>query len=400
MTIQLAIAGGGIGGLAAAFACQRAGCAVRVLEQARAFSEVGAGIQLGSNVTRVLHAWGLGPRLDDLSAAPQSLVVRDAADARELGRMPLGSAFQARYGAPYLTIHRADLQHILLEAARATGVALRLEARVAAVEPRGADVALRLEGYDLLEADALVAADGVWSAMREAAFADGPAKPTGHIAYRALAPRDSLPARVRTNDVNLWLGARTHVVAYPVRRGELLNVVAIVEASQRPPSQDWDQGGQAAELVVAMGELAPALHTLIDAMPAWRVWDLHGRPPVAGPQAIARGRIALLGDAAHPMLPYLAQGAGMAIEDADVLGRAVAGASVADIPEAFARYANERWQRCAQVQAGALRNATIFHLGGPLRFGRNAALRLLGERLLDQPWLYGFDAGGARRAAA
>jgi salicylate hydroxylase len=389
--IKLAIAGGGIGGLAAAFACRRAGCDVQVLEQARAFSEVGAGIQLGPNVTRVLHGWGLGARLDDLSAAPESLIVRDAAQGRELGRMQLGSAFNVRYGSPYLTIHRADLQHLLLEAARAAGAELRLEARVAGVEAGEAKVTLRLQGYDHLEADALIAADGVWSAIRDAVFGDGAAKPSGHIAYRALAPQDSLPASVRTGDVNLWLGSRTHVVAYPVRRGELLNVVAIVEARQRPPSQDWDQGGLAADLLRAMGSVNGKLRELIEAMPAWRVWTLHGRPPVASPQAMARGRVALLGDAAHPMLPYLAQGAGMAIEDAHVLARVLQNATASNVAAALASYANERWQRCAQVQSGALRNATIFHADGALRFGRDTAMRFLGERLLDQPWLYGFS---------
>lgn len=390
--IQLAIAGGGIGGLAAAFACRRAGCRVQVLEQARAFSEVGAGIQLGPNVTRVLHDWGLAARLEDLAAAPQCLIVRDAAGGRELGRMQLGSAFIARYGAPYLTIHRADLQHLLLEAARAAGAQLRLQARVADVEASKAKVTLRLQGYDHVESDALIAADGVWSAIRDAVFGDGAAKPSGHIAYRALATQDSVPATVRTGDVNLWLGERTHVVAYPVRRGELLNVVAIVEANQREPSQDWDQGGQAAELLRAMGPVEGKLRGLIEAMPAWRVWSLHGRPPVAGPQLMARGRVALLGDAAHPMLPYLAQGAGMAIEDAHVLARTMQGTSPGDLAAALSRYAQERWRRCAQVQAGALRNAKVFHLGGAMRLGRDTALRWMGERLLDQPWLYGFSA--------
>jgi salicylate hydroxylase len=391
MTIALAIAGGGIGGLAAAFACRRAGCDVQVLEQARAFSEVGAGIQLGPNVTRVLHGWGLGARLDDLSAAPQALVVRDAARGRELGRMQLGGAFSVRYGAPYLTIHRADLQRLLLEAARSAGAKLRLEARVAGVEADDSKVTLRLQGDDHLQSDALIAADGVWSAIRDAVFGDGAARPSGHIAYRALAPQDSLSAAARTGDVNLWLGARTHVVAYPVRRGELLTVVAIVEARQRAPSQDWDQGGQAAELLRAMGSVDGKLRELIEAMPAWRVWSLHGRPPVASPQAMSRGRIALLGDAAHPMLPYLAQGAGMAIEDAHVLARLLQGTPGSNVAAALASYANERWRRCAQVQAGALRNAAVFHMDGALRFGRDTALRFLGERLLDQPWLYGFS---------
>lgn len=388
MTLRVAIAGGGIGGLAAAFACARAGADVQVFEQARAFSEVGAGVQLGPNVTRVLHAWRLGAPLRDAAAQPQSLVVRDAEHGRELGRMRLGAEFEARYGAPYLTVHRADLQQLLLEAGRNAGIAPRLQARVTAVETDGPGMALRLEGGERADRDALVAADGVWSALREAVIGDGPARPSGHIAYRALAPRDALPQPLRTGDVNLWLGPRTHVVAYPVRGGALLNLVAIVEARPRAAAHDWDQDGQAAELLQAMGRVDATLRELVGIMPSWRLWSLHARPPLAGPQAMARGRVAFLGDAAHPMLPYLAQGAGMAIEDADVLGQVLADLSPDGVPAAFARYADARWRRCADVQARAWRNATVFHASGALRFGRDAAMRMMGERLLDQPWLY------------
>jgi salicylate hydroxylase len=174
-----------------------------------------------------------------------------------------------------------------------------------------------------------------------------------------------------------------------VRRGELLNIVAIVEAPGRDASHDWDQGGVAAELVRAMGEIDVELRALVEAIPAWRFWSLHGRPPVAGAHAMARGRIALVGDAAHPMLPYLAQGAGMAIEDAEAIGKVLADASPDTVAPAFERYAQSRWRRCAQVQSGAWRNARIFHASGPMRWGRDAAMKLLGERLLDQPWLYG-----------
>jgi salicylate hydroxylase len=306
--------------------------------------------------------------------------------------MELGRVFAARYAAPYVTIHRADLQHMLLEAAGSASCDLRLQARVASIDTAQSEIALRLQDDERVRADALVAADGVWSAVREAVIGDGAARPSGHIAYRALVARDSLSERHRTNDVNLWLGPHTHVVAYPVRRGQLINVVAIVEARQRTPSQDWDQAGQVGELLRAMapnGRAEPALRTLLESMPAWRVWTLHGRRPVASEREMAQGRVALVGDAAHPMLPYLAQGAGMAIEDAEALGRELADVSAADIPAAFARYASGRWRRCAQVQSRALRNARIFHAHGVLRLGRDMAMRLGGERLLDQPWLYG-----------
>lgn len=389
LQLELAIVGAGIGGLAAALACRRAGCAVHVLEQAHAFSEIGAGIQLGPNATRVLRAWGLGDALRSVAAQPHHLVVRDATRGRLLGRMRLGDTFAERYGAPYLTVHRADLQELLLQAARRAGVQLRLQARVTSVETIAGRVRVKPHGRETLDADAVIGADGIWSALRSHVVDDGPAISSGHIAYRALLDRTRLPARLQADDVNLWLGPSTHVVAYPVRAGELLNVVAIVQAPGRgASSQDWDASGVAAELARAMGAIDGELRTLVDAAPSWGAWSLHDRPALAGPQAMARGRIALLGDAAHPMLPYLAQGAGMAIEDADVLAGALTNASRESVPDALAHYAQARWRRCAQVQARARRNATIFHASGPLRWARDAAMRAMGERLLDQPWLY------------
>jgi salicylate hydroxylase len=387
MSLDVAIAGGGIGGLAAALACARAGCAVRVFEQAPAFSEVGAGIQLGPNVTRVLDRWSLGDALRRCAGRPDALVVRDAGDGRELGRLEFGADFAQRYGAPYLTIHRADLQQLLLDACRKDGAAPQVDSRViGASEPDGVHVMLANGRVE--RADALVAADGVWSSLREHVVADAPARPTGHFAFRALAQQATLPAALRSSRVTLWLAPRMHVVAYPLRGTDQLNVVALVE-SMRAPAQGWETDGARDELLPALRDACRELHELVDAMPGWGLWSLHGRPPVAGAHAMARGRIALLGDAAHPMLPYLAQGAGMAIEDADALASVLADATPPTVPDALARYAQARWRRCAMVQARARRNAVIFHADGLLRVARNAAMRTLGERLLDQPWLYG-----------
>jgi salicylate hydroxylase len=373
MAIQVAIAGGGIGGLAAAVACRRAGCHVHLFEQAAEFAEVGAGIQLGPNATRMVDSWGLGAALREVAAAPGSLAVRGAIDDAQVAAMQLGASFIERYGAPYLTVHRADMHALLLRAAREAGAKLELNVHVSGTVP---------------EADALVAADGVWSALRSQVIDDGPPRATGHLAYRSLVSQSLLPAHLRRDGITVWLAPRMHIVAYPVRGGEQLNVVAIVEAASRGPAHDWDQGGAAAELLAAMGPVCAPLCELVDAMPAWRLWALHDRAPLEGPQAMARGRVALLGDAAHPMLPYLAQGAAMAIEDAAELGNVLARASPDAVPQALQRYANARWRRCAQVQAHARRNARIFHAGGLVRWGRDVSLRLLGERLLDQPWLY------------
>jgi salicylate hydroxylase len=242
-----------------------------------------------------------------------------------------------------------------------------------------------------VEADALVAADGVWSALRAQVIADGPAQGTGHLAYRALARQQQLPRGARSDEVTVWLAPRMHLVTYPLRGGEWLNAVCVVEGSQAGDPHSWDQAGSQAQLQAGLGAVCGEVRERVAAMPAWRMWVLHDRPPVASADALARGRIALVGDAAHPMRPYLAQGAGMAIEDASELEKvlAVADDRVVDVPTALRRYALNRWQRVAQVQARSRRNGTIFHASGALRVARNAAMRSLGERLLDQQWLYG-----------
>jgi len=391
MTQQALIVGGGIGGLAAALACSRAGWEARLYEQAQQFSEVGAGLQLGPNATRLLAQWGLDRVLARVAAFPQQLRVRSGLDGGELGRLGLGSAFAMRYGAPYATVHRADLQGLLLEAVRDTGVHLRLSSPVAAVLPSADAVGLRIGDDHEVEGDVLVGADGLWSIVRRQVYSDGAPVFTGHLAYRALAEQRDLPAALRSSDVTVWLGPRMHLVAYPVRGGEQLNVVVLVQGTVPAAAvQDWDQSAMAAELQAALGPLCAPLRDLVQAMPAWRLWALHDRAPMTGADEMVRGRVALLGDAAHPMRPYFAQGAGMAIEDAAELGRALSLAERAriDVPLALRRYAVNRWQRGARVQALSRRNGRVFHATGFVRWGRDLSLRLLGERLLDQPWLY------------
>lgn len=378
-----------MGGLAAAIAAARAGWQPRLYEQAQAFTQAGAGIQLGPNATRILQAWELGPALAQVAAFPRELNVRSAADGAALASMRLGDAFLARYGAPYATVHRADLHGLLLQGATAAGTQLQLAARVEGVREDGDGVLLRAGGREI-EGDALVGADGLWSAVRAQAWQDAAPRPTGHLAYRALLNQRDLPAGLRSDDVTVWLGPRLHVVAYPVRQGQWLNVVAIVQGEVAGNAQDWDQAGVNADLAQAMGATCARLQDLVRAVAAWRLWVLHERAPLRGAQGMARGRIALLGDAAHPMRPYLAQGAGMAIEDALELGKCLAPASgrIAEVPVALARYALNRWERNARVQRRAERNGRVFHATGPVRWGRDTVLRLAGGRLLDLPWLY------------
>lgn len=386
------VAGGGIGGLAAALACARSGQPVQLFERSPALAEAGAGIQLGPNVTRMLQAWGLAASLQAVAAYPENLVIRSADTGAELGRLRLGAQARARYGAPYATIHRADLQALLLQAVQAEAdVALTLDQAITGFEQDATGVSVQhVDGHQTPGA-LLVGADGLWSRVRQHLLGDGAPRLTGHQAYRALLPHAELPAALRCQDVVVWLGTGLHLVQYPVRGGEWLNVVALVEdrtQHQNPGDRSgWDHAALGADLQQLLHGAAPALQTLVQAMGGWRLWHLQLRDTVASASQMAQGRVALLGDAAHPMLPYLAQGAGMAIEDAQALGQALAASGAT--PAALTQYAQARWQRNARVQKRALRNAWIFHASGPTRWGRDVAMRALGERLLDLPWLYG-----------
>lgn len=391
MNPSVLLAGGGIGGLGAALAFARHGHPVTVLEQAPAFGEVGAGLQLGPNAVRVLADWGLRDALDAVASWPEALQVRDAVSGRGLGRMRLGAAFAQRHGQAYACVHRADLHALLLQAAQAqAGVTWRLATRVASVNERSDTVKLALDDGETLVGPAVIGADGLWSRVRHAVADTLTPRATGHIAYRGLVPAASLPAALRAPCVQAWLGPRLHVVHYPVRRGEAFNLVAVVHAPAGVElnAQSWSEPAAGIELQVALGPVHRELTAWLDAVPAWTRWVLHDRAPVSGPQGMASGRIALMGDAAHPMRPYLAQGAAMALEDAWTLGRLSADPALADWPQRFLRYAELRWARNAMVQRRSRRNGSVFHARGPLRWARNAAMAVLGERLLDNAWLY------------
>ena len=392
MTTKTLIVGGGIGGLAAALACSRVGAPVELFERGAEFTEVGAGIQLSPNVVKVLHDWGLQDALTGVAAFPEQLQVRSALSGAVLGTSRLGAVMVARYGSPYVTIHRADLQALLLAAVKEVGVPLHVNSPVVRFVQHAGGVTLHTADDREVTGDALVGADGGWSQVRQQLLNDGTPSPTGHLAYRAMVPQSRLPERLRSQQITAWLGPKLHVVQYPVRGGEWLNVVAIVHGRTQGDPQHWDHSANAVELQRNMAQTCAPLQDLIKAIDFWRLWALGIRPPMRGAHEQAKGRVALLGDAAHPMLPYLAQGAGMAIEDAAELARVLAPGSSqlqgGDVPALLAQYASRRWQRNARVQARAIRNGRIFHATGPVRWGRDAAMALLGERLLDVPWLY------------
>ena len=387
------IVGGGIGGLAAALACGQAGARPQVLERAATFSEVGAGIQMGPNVTRTLHAWDLAEDLKEIGFTPHRLEAKDTQTGQVIGSLRLGQRSLDTYGAPYVTVHRADLHRVLLQKIIGSGLAeLRLDSEVQAVQ-QNAD-GIQISGTNLpasltefSKSAAMVGADGLWSKMRQFVVPPTAPRVTGLLAYRALIPMQSVPEKLRLQDVNVWVGPRVHAVLYPVKCGEYLNLVVVVQGPPPASLDDWDHAGNKQDLEAAMGPIHADLRNMLAAVPAWRLWPLCDRPPIKGPHEMAKGRIALLGDAAHPMRPFLAQGAGMAIEDAAELARSWARADL-QVEDRLQMYAQARWARNAQVQQRSIRNGQIFHLQGPLQWGRNVAMKFLGESLMDVPWLY------------
>jgi salicylate hydroxylase len=400
MRKQVLVAGGGIGGVAAALGAARAGWDVRLYERAAAFSEVGAGVQIGPNVVRRLQAWGLQSPLQAVAAFPSRLQVRSAASGAELGTLPLGATAVERYGAAYATIHRADLHGLLLDALAAhPETHLHLEQAIESFKDADGVVTVRTSLGKTVEGDALIGADGLWSRTRMQLLGPVPPRVTGHLAYRALVPQQALPEALRSQQITAWLGPCMHAVQYPVRRGELLNLIVIVQGPVPGDMENWDHAATAQDLESALRGCCSALQELVRGVSAvdgagWRLWPLCDRPPVRSANDMAQGLVALLGDAAHPMRPYLAQGAGMAIEDAAELQRALSMHDL-DVPLRLRRYALNRWQRNARVQARSVRNGRIFHATGLVRWGRDASMRLLGQRLLDVPWLYRGDGSGS-----
>jgi salicylate hydroxylase len=394
---DILLVGGGLGGLATALALGQAGVTTQLFEQSPAFTEVGAGIGLGPNAVRRLQGWGVWEALQDKGFVPSQLEVMDAKTGQQLGCLPMAKTFENRYGAPYLTIHRADLHQVLSDAVNAKGLSvLHLGHRL---QDANADAScvktqwLSSEGQVVEHASqALIGADGIKSKLRELAWPSSQLQASGHWAYRTLLPRHTLPAAWRGDALGLWLGPRLHLVHYPVRGGEWLNVVVLVETYDAAQTPGWDSQRSAAQtahdLQTALQGSCSRLQDLVRMSESWRAWALFDRHPVQSADDMAQGRLALVGDAAHPMLPYLAQGAGMAIEDADTLAQCWSQAGLS-VEQRLQAYAQSRWQRVAKVQARARRNARLFHASGALAWGRDTAMRVGGAAVMDMPWLYG-----------
>jgi 2-polyprenyl-6-methoxyphenol hydroxylase-like FAD-dependent oxidoreductase len=387
----IAIAGAGIGGLTAALALATRGFRVALFDKAARLEETGAGIQLSPNATRVLNALGLRDRLMASVVAPDAVIIKTAQNA-ELARLPLGPAAEKRYGAPYWMIHRGDLQAALLGSALAhPGITLTLAAGVddCAVSPGGVTLqVLRGETVEEIDAAALIGADGLWSRVRAIAGEADAARFARRTAWRALVLADAVPPAFRAPAIHLWLGHGSHLVHYAVKGGAMINIVAIAGDAQ--PSHGWSTAAAPDEVLARFSSesWARPARDLMALPERWLKWPLYDRPP--RPQR-GRGAVTLLGDAAHPMLPFLAQGAAMAIEDAAVLAGALA-AVPDDAPAALRRYEQARAARTARVWRAARRNDTVYHLPWPASAARNFAMGRMGsERLLAHyDWIYGW----------
>jgi salicylate hydroxylase len=377
------IVGGGIGGLAAAFALAAKGLPVHVLEQAPEFKEIGAGIQLGPNVFRMFDRLGLLDAVTRLAVFPENLIMRDSITAEEVTRIALDERFTGRFHYPYALIHRADLHHVLLEACRRSpGILLDTSRRVTEIRDTGDAVAAVTEQGTVYGA-CLVGADGLWSTVRARLVGDGAPRPAGHICYRSVLPTSEMPEALRIWSMMLWAGERTHLVHYPLRGGELTNLVAVFHSDQY--REGWDSHGDPEELHARFRNTCKEVRSLLEKIDSWRMWVLCDRDPI---REWSRGRVTLLGDAAHPMLQYLAQGAGMAIEDSVVLAEKLSAGG--DVPSALVAYQEERYFRTGRVQVTARLYGEFFHASHTKRELRNLYLaqRTPQQAIDSMAWLY------------
>jgi salicylate hydroxylase len=377
------VAGGGLGGLAVALALARRGRKVRVLEKASEFGEIGYGIQMGPNIMRVLDHLGVMRDLESTAFFPDALVMMDAVSGEEVTRIALGDAFQKRYGARYFVIHRRDLHGGLLAACeRHEGVTLQASKGLASFEDRGGEVVVRCEDGSEYVGAALVGADGLWSPTRKAIVNDAP-RPTGHTVYRGVVPIDEVTDRQFMNSMVIWCGHDIHLVQYRLRGGTVMNNVAVfVSPRFRRGEKEF---GQPEELFQMFEQAVPRVRDMLKYVSTERNWILHDRDPATN---WTKGRATLLGDAAHPTLQYLAQGACMAMEDGVVLAAQVAQHGD-DVNEAFLAYQRRRMNRTARVVLTARFFGEVCHAGGGARMLRN---EIASRRDIDFPyeidWLY------------
>ncbi|MEQ1651192.1 MAG: FAD-dependent monooxygenase [Hyphomicrobium sp.] len=386
---SIAIAGAGIGGLTAALALAQRGLSSTIYERRDALSEAGAGIQLGPNATNVLARLGVLESVRALSSEPDALSVHDAMSGKVLARLPLGAWMRERHGAPYLTLHRQDLHRALATAAEVIARIQVLPGRnvVAFAQSSSADrVDIAFRDGKTVAADALIVADGLWSRLREAVTPCAGPSPAGKCAYRTVVPRYVLADGLAANDVHIWLAPGAHVVHYPVRQGTQISLVAVIDGASTVDA--WDSPAtQAALSASPVAQFVESIREMIFYSRAWRMWPLQTLPRL---DRWTRGAVALLGDAAHPLLPFFAQGGGLAIEDAAVLADCLARGG--PMPDRLQAYEKERRARAERVVAASHTNGRIYHLDGAMAAARNAVLGTVPAHLMMRryDWLYGW----------
>lgn len=358
MSDPILIAGAGIGGLTAALTLLRRGHAVRVFEQASQLGEVGAGLQLSANATRALGLLGLGDALANVAAEPSGKEIRLWSTGQTWKLFDLGQASVSQYGHPYYMVYRPDLHRVLVDAVRALApeaIVLNAKCTGFAQDEASGRITLQMADGSQHTGRALIGADGVHSAIRRQMFGEGAASYSGCMAWRGVVPIDQLPTHLVRSVGTNWVGPGKHVIHYPLRGGKLMNFVGIVE-TDRWMAESWTQQGTHDECLADFEGWHEDVHTLIRSIETPFRWALMARPPLP---RWSEGRVTLLGDACHPTLPFLAQGAAMAVEDGFVLGRAID--EVADLPEALRRYEAVRLERTGEIVRKSTENGQRFH---------------------------------------
>jgi salicylate hydroxylase len=381
------IAGGGIAGLATALALSKRGIPSRILEQRSTPSEAGAGIQIGPNGVRVLEALGVAPHLAPHASRPSEIVVRDGGSGRVLTTMPLGDWIEARHGAPYWVVHRRDLQAALLASVAAEpSIEIVTGFTVADTVSHGDRFELRSAAGEAIRGPVLIGADGIRSRVRNFVAPATRLEFSGKAASRALLPADVAAPLGAADAIGVWLAPGAHVVHYPVEGGRTIAVVAIVPDDRM--TDDWAAPSAWENLAPHLAPFSPAVTDTLAAAPEWRRWALFETAPL---ERLAAGRIALAGDAAHPILPFLAQGGVMALEDSVVLAQSLA-AQPNDVPRALKNYEAARRRRVATIAATSRHNGRIFHLSGAAALARNLAMAVFpATHLMTRyDWVYGW----------
>jgi len=381
------ISGAGLGGLAASVALSSVGASVRVFEKVPTLGEVGAGIQLSPNAMHVARALGIDGQIIAAGFEPEAALIRDFARAKRYVKAPLASACRGRYDAPFIQIHRADLHRILLKAATDAGVVIETGATVKGYEVANQRAAFLLDGGGRASADLLIGADGLRSSIRERMLGAEAPEFTGQVAWRGLIKASAVPDDLVAPDATVWAGPGKHFVTYFVRGGDLVNFVAVQERTDWR-NESWMQPGDPHELRAAFEGWRPEVTDLINCIDDCFLWALFARKPLT---RWSDGPVVLLGDACHPMLPFMAQGAAMAFEDAYVLAKCVEAG--ANIQSAVLRYEKIRKPRASKVQARARANADLFHMKSVSAKARLLAASLLPGRAALTPldWIYGFN---------